>query len=226
MKTLVDCDFVFDILTRGPFPSDDTPSEPIEQHIATCADCQKLADALRPATNLFHEALSDDERKSLPEFRDDSLVVIRQSIVDAVFEQHTGRAERIERLCRKWLSPALVLIPVAAACLLMTLGTSLFSGAPNDSDESTSFDQLVTSIPAQCITPMSWNSEKANQANCAACHEIRPQPNTQSNSELTYHCCTVCHFSSIAERKAGHHHQPKKKIDLVQLSSACKTCHQ
>ncbi|HEV7281961.1 MAG TPA: hypothetical protein VGN57_17295 [Pirellulaceae bacterium] len=81
------CDQVFERLTRGPFPggpfADGSTSDPaedarVERHLACCHDCRRLAEALRPAVDLFHEALerTDDlpryggklreERQSLP----------------------------------------------------------------------------------------------------------------------------------------------------------------
>jgi hypothetical protein len=81
------CDQVFERLTRGPFPggpfADGSTSDPaedarVERHLACCHDCRRLAEALRPALDLFHEALerTDDlpryagelreERESLP----------------------------------------------------------------------------------------------------------------------------------------------------------------
>lgn len=81
------CDQVFERLTRGPFPggpfADGSSSDPaedarVERHLACCHDCRRLAEALRPAVELFHEALerTDDlpryagrlreERESLP----------------------------------------------------------------------------------------------------------------------------------------------------------------
>lgn len=63
----MNCDLVFEILTRGPFPSGDPTDASVEVHLARCHDCRRLAEALRPAVELFHETLSfEGETDSLP----------------------------------------------------------------------------------------------------------------------------------------------------------------
>lgn len=68
MKLLIGCDEVFDILTRGPFPSGSESDPAVEHHLRCCHDCRQLAEALRPAVALFHECLSAEEVRSLPEY--------------------------------------------------------------------------------------------------------------------------------------------------------------
>jgi hypothetical protein len=64
------CDQVFERLTRGPFPggsmSDSAEDARVERHLACCHDCRRLAEALRPAVELFHEAL--DQTDDLPRY--------------------------------------------------------------------------------------------------------------------------------------------------------------
>ncbi len=62
----MNCDGVFDILTRGPFPSGHDTDEAVEAHLAHCRDCQRLAEALRPAVSLFQESISAEEGRDLP----------------------------------------------------------------------------------------------------------------------------------------------------------------
>lgn len=57
----MNCDQVFEILTRGPFPHGSADDELVEQHLQHCADCRELADAFRPAVNLFHESMREFE---------------------------------------------------------------------------------------------------------------------------------------------------------------------
>lgn len=65
----INCDQVFDILTRGPFPSGDSSDEPVEKHLACCHECRQLAEALRPAVELLHEAIDSEESADLPGYR-------------------------------------------------------------------------------------------------------------------------------------------------------------
>ena len=62
----MNCDQVFDILTRGPFPTGDRSDRAVELHLGECPECQRLANALRPAIELFQEAISGDEGRELP----------------------------------------------------------------------------------------------------------------------------------------------------------------
>jgi hypothetical protein len=62
----MNCDQVFDILTRGPFPAGEPTDDAVEWHLEGCDECRRLAEALRPAVELLHEAIIDDEAESLP----------------------------------------------------------------------------------------------------------------------------------------------------------------
>ena len=64
MNRLMNCDHVFDILTRAPFPTGDDTDPDVEHHLRACHGCRQLAEALRPAVDLFHESISPDECNS------------------------------------------------------------------------------------------------------------------------------------------------------------------
>jgi len=63
------CDDVFDVLTRGPFPSGSADDEHVERHLVGCHECRRLATALRPAVELFQEAIDPEESYGLPGYR-------------------------------------------------------------------------------------------------------------------------------------------------------------
>jgi hypothetical protein len=63
------CDDVFDVLTRGPFPTGAAGDHLVERHLAHCRDCQRLARALQPAVELFQESVGPDESQGLPGYR-------------------------------------------------------------------------------------------------------------------------------------------------------------
>lgn len=65
----MNCDQVFDILTRGPFPTGNPSDDLVERHLVACHPCRQLADALRPAVELFHEAIAIEESRLLPGYR-------------------------------------------------------------------------------------------------------------------------------------------------------------
>lgn len=68
----MDCNAVFNILTRGPFPSGAPEDQQVERHLETCHDCWRLAEALRPAADLFHESISPAESRTLPGYWGDA----------------------------------------------------------------------------------------------------------------------------------------------------------
>ena len=68
----MDCDQVFMILTRGPFPTGELWDEDVEAHLETCADCWRLAEALRPALEVFQEAVPPAESRDLPGYWGDA----------------------------------------------------------------------------------------------------------------------------------------------------------
>ena len=68
----MDCDQVFMILTRGPFPTGEPWDEQVEAHLESCADCWRLAEALRPAIEVFQEAVPPAESRNLPGYWGDA----------------------------------------------------------------------------------------------------------------------------------------------------------
>ena len=68
----MDCDQVFMILTRGPFPTGETWDEQVEAHLEGCSECWQLAEALRPALEVFQEAIPPAESRELPGYWGDA----------------------------------------------------------------------------------------------------------------------------------------------------------
>lgn len=68
----MDCDQVFMILTRGPFPTGEAWDEQVEAHLEACTDCWRLAEALRPALEVFQEAIPPSESRELPGYWGDA----------------------------------------------------------------------------------------------------------------------------------------------------------
>lgn len=68
----MDCDRVFMILTRGPFPTGEAWDEQVEDHLEKCASCWQVAEALRPALEVFQEAVPPAEGRDLPGYWGDA----------------------------------------------------------------------------------------------------------------------------------------------------------
>jgi hypothetical protein len=64
----MNCDRVFDVLTRGPFPTGAASDAAVERHLGCCVECRRLATALRPAVELFEEAIRPEESHGLPSY--------------------------------------------------------------------------------------------------------------------------------------------------------------
>lgn len=64
----MNCEQVFDVLTRGPFPTGGSIDEAVEAHLARCPGCRRLAFALQPAQELFEEAVGPQEGQDLPAY--------------------------------------------------------------------------------------------------------------------------------------------------------------
>ncbi len=68
----MNCDQVFMVLTRGPFPTGEIWDEEVEAHLETCADCWRLAEALKPALEVFQESVPAAESRDLPGYWGDA----------------------------------------------------------------------------------------------------------------------------------------------------------
>ena len=121
MRTQINCDQVFDILTRGPFPSGDPRDSDVEMHLIACHDCRQLAEALRPAVELIHEAVPSSEHHELPGYHG----ALCEPVVSRSRRIPTGLANSARNVAareqRRWrgLSTQDVSLPRFAAALAM-----------------------------------------------------------------------------------------------------------
>lgn len=90
----MDCDQVFMILTRGPFPTGEPWDEQVENHLETCSDCWRLAEALRPALEIFQEAVPPSEGRDLPGYWGDARPA---AFVATELSRHVGRPALVAR---------------------------------------------------------------------------------------------------------------------------------
>jgi hypothetical protein len=95
----MDCDRVFMILTRGPFPTGEPWDEQVEAHLESCAECWRLAEALRPALEVFQEAVPPAESRELPGYWGDArpASVLSEAIHGA---SRTALAAGVRRVAR------------------------------------------------------------------------------------------------------------------------------
>ena len=92
----MNCNQVFNILTRGPFPSGDLTDAAVEIHLATCPSCRCFAEALRPALDVYQETVSPEECGNLPGYWGDLAPVAAERAVKTA--QRASRGSRPPRL--------------------------------------------------------------------------------------------------------------------------------
>src|SRR4051794_13084700 len=101
----MDCDQVFMILTRGPFPTGEVWDEQVEAHLESCSDCWRLAEALRPALEVFQEAVPPAESRELPGYWGDarpSSVMLGQMTQAATRTVLATDVRRVQQHCRNY----------------------------------------------------------------------------------------------------------------------------
>src|SRR5688572_17197194 len=96
-KLLLNCDQVFDLLTRGPFPSGEETDQPVESHLQACHECRQLAEALQPAVHLLHESLSERDCQELPRYQGILSALAEEGVAPKRSEPVRGEIDRIDQ---------------------------------------------------------------------------------------------------------------------------------
>lgn len=128
----MDCNQVFMILTRGPFPTGESWDEQVETHLEHCGDCWRLAEALRPALEVFQEAVPPSEGRDLPGYWGDARPA-STTIVEFQRESlRTAIAPNVKRAARpivEALSPRLANELSASAFRAVVIATTMAAAA-------------------------------------------------------------------------------------------------
>jgi hypothetical protein len=187
MKSVIDCESVFERLTRAPFPSGGSHDDDTELHLQVCHDCRSLAEALRPAIGLFHESLEDDE--SLPKYNGRLLAVSANEFIGS------GERNRFGAL----------LVAGAAACALAWLGFLANFRGPVDRDISNHHSAtpdangvsllLAMRLPNSCMKNDSLAAaENSHFRCCTECHRFQGTvPVTSAALRALHTACSACH---------------------------------
>lgn len=222
-RLLMNCDQVFDVLTRGPFPTGADSDEAVERHLRACHECRELAEALQPAVELLHEAIAPDEANGLPEYSG-ALAVSESNVATAQAWRPTplavrklARREVVSRRRSRWLGFARF---TAAAVLLLAVGLLVFgvlttarqaSGryqtkAPARLDERGLVTLASLQLPAGCFprdlllsAGKPGTSPVINQdvlVCCTQCHNAQnPQRPMVGSVAAMQYSCLACHHS-------------------------------
>lgn len=232
----MNCDLVFEILTRGPFPSGEPTDASVELHLSRCHDCRRLAEALRPAVELFHETLAyEEDGGSLPGYYG-LLSEADEPQPTAVLAMAPWREAPAPRqalpapLPRRWRNS----LPQAGQLLgAMSLGAAVCVAfaivvAQSPSPRQHPSESLRAGAPMAALNVAALPGRDV-QTRLAALHLPEACLETSSltadrGSGAPLHaanhllCCTHCHNAAQAERP------PVPAIALLQRE-ACVACH-
>lgn len=233
----MNCDQVFDILTRGPFPTGDLSDGDVERHLTSCHDCRRLAEALRPAVELFHEAVDPAEGEDLPGYRG-KLAEARSERLMAAVDQAIGtmpirplplhRRDPVERPGALGVSRIAVAVALGLVLgvLLRTLGISdthsseLASRTEPATSQAPAIATAITPTAAKEVSP---EGGKPVGIALSAPQSLSPAKGAILSQLASLHLPSACQV----ERDAGDEPLPGGANSATQLSGllCCTNCH-
>jgi hypothetical protein len=242
---LLNCDQVFEVLTRGPFPTGDPEDEAVERHLRACHECRQLAEALRPAVALLHEAIATDDAMELPEYqgalpwrrpqRPTRLSIARLTREQAAHARREPRDPFAVTAAGNRTSPAVMALrAVAASLLVFAIGALLLavSWGPSRGTRRHRDDLFAVadkSIHRDRGLPTGNGLLKLASLNLpSACLTIAHRPlsaehaaeiaSALENGSLgNIHCCTECHRAGVK--------QPSSPRLIAITEQNCQACH-
>ncbi len=244
-RLLLNCDQVFEVLTRGPFPSGAPEDDAVERHLRACHECRQLAEALRPAVALLHEAVTGDEALDLPEYqgslpwkRRQRRLSIERILEPLVLDQNVGLAASAAKQAhgqRRQPQTISAVRFIAASLLIAALGL-LFGGTMISPSARHGLAQVADRFRQEAPAlemPSGMPSEKglltlASLKLPAACLPLTHRPlSTEHAAELAATiasgsldglvCCTKCHREGLP--------QPPSARLVAAVQQSCQACH-
>lgn len=225
---MIHCDEVFDILTRGPFPTGAPSDGIVEAHLNRCDACRQLAEALRPAIELLQEAISPEESDNLPRYggaaqprawsEPGSSPVKTEALVR---RPATRVAAGLRRTSETWPWRSAAKF-VAAACIGLAL-----AGMLRQVVLSQHLNQRRGATPVACAAWQSdlggseWAGRQHLQLRCREVIEGYSLKvaagGSQPGEVMQLTCCLGCH--------AGHREQMLPSGRVGGFVLACQACH-
>ncbi len=233
----MNCDDVFVILTRGPFPSGARTDSGVEAHLQVCPECQRLAAALRPNERGSPDAVEPEESRQLPGYWGNSLESSGELAISLTDAVSSPRAQQL-RLQRQqvqlgknlnvWQFAAAVALGIVLAAALRTLvtvhtptasaadpGLGVLMMAP-----ATRQAQRAEALLALCdLNPMCRPQKPIPTVEHSFLSGDPPLSLTLDESPTTaeVNCCTQCH-------RAGGKSQ-FTSAEMFRLQKTCIACH-
>ncbi len=230
----MNCDQVFDILTRGPFPTGTSCDVPVEAHLSECHECHRLAEALRPAVELFQEAVDPEESRDLPgywcpvsterhsaERQTPALSYAREIEPRAMSSQVEARhASHSLTALNIWRMAAMLAVGVTVGTLLATRGFDGFDWPPRGIGAALA---PAPEDPSPQVSRGDWMELASLHAACysrrpttAPRYRLRDDQLLADANLKNLSCCSGCHNS-------GSDKVPSTATSTVMRS--CQHCH-
>jgi len=228
----MNCDRVFDVLTRGPFPTGAASDAAVERHLGHCAECRRLATALRPAVELFEEAIHPEDSRGLPSYWGE-VTEPHPAAYDATFAtleeeisiaRTTRRALHRARATRSLIPVRAIddcdrlfrfLGAVAVGVVLAFSFRTMSDGAGEAASSSRSAGMNISGLPWQvCSAAMIVAPQRPGQGASMQASGISSLASLES-SQLR--CCSKCHHAG--SRFAGAAPVPQS------VAMSCVACH-
>ena len=217
----MNCDQVFEVLTSGPFPAGHPSDSTVELHLQSCHDCRQLAEALRPAVEIFHESLAGTDNHALPSYEGTlraADVGLPQLVMTMIEEEAacslavpvaTTTERRIGR--NGWPIAAAIVMVVFMGVLAVRQQFSGQSATDYELAGTPSSDHQPDDSGKQYLLAMRLPTV------CFHIDESRTD-NSQVAPRHMHLCCTQCHNAARPDRS------PLTNVAFLERS--CKACHQ
>lgn len=208
MKTLLDCDAVFEALTSGCHAA--CEDEDLREHLEGCAECRQLAEAISPAAELLEMELRSEDSSHA------NAIALANTVLARLDAQRTAILVESHRRSFLYLTGHAWSQLGAAAAILLALGGLFWAASPRDpamqlaalpafasplvrGAEPTEHGLLHLAslqLPDNCLTSAAGSQEAAALFQCCTrCHhtgDVLPAVRLVAFSQQS---CVACHKS-------------------------------
>ena len=184
MKTLLDCDAVFEALTSGCEAGREDGA--LDEHLEGCPQCRQLANAIAPATDFLVVELCADERNECSAHHLANKVFARLDAERTVILAESHRRSFLYLNAHAWSQLG------AAAAILLALGGLFWATSPRESAGQ------LAALPT-FAAPLARGSEPSEHGLLHFASLQLPgsclTSVTSQDSAAQFQCCTRCHHS-------------------------------
>ncbi|HEY2882381.1 MAG TPA: hypothetical protein VGJ15_08110 [Pirellulales bacterium] len=230
----MNCDHVFAILTRGPFPSGSQHDDAVETHLQFCPECQRLAEALRPNSDSQPETIGLDDGQALPGYWGAAIPASGDLAVSLGDKSRQLQVEHCRRRSKGspnqanlhlWQFTAAVALGIVLAAALRTLmsprslqarsgiETPLADGARSYSQRNAGEMLALLDLKPVCRESYANTALPLDTIDDAAALGD-PTVTTPTGDKI---CCTQCHRAGGEIKLTA--------AQMVRFQHSCRACH-